>query len=284
MTNSDYDSQTAAQRDEAAASAPTTYKRTQHPSEAGHWYDREGNPRYTVIGKNGKERPSTIRDARANDWLPSVTSIIRLADRPGLTAWMQRQVVLAALTHPNLTGTDAAVDLILADASEQARKAREKGTEVHAAIQSAYEGKTYATEYFHHVEMAQAAIRVWVCADVGWTAEKSFANNTLGYGGKADLSSVTIDEQAFPKDAFVADIKTTDKPLDTLKTWPEHAWQLAAYREGLGIRNARCAIVYVHVQSGEARVIELPEDELQRGWDCFRALLQFWSAKNRRRT
>jgi hypothetical protein len=33
-------------------------------SEAGHWYDKGGNPAYTTIGKNGVERPTTLRDAK----------------------------------------------------------------------------------------------------------------------------------------------------------------------------------------------------------------------------
>ena len=33
-------------------------------SESGHWYTQEGDPMYTVIGANGKERNTTLRDAR----------------------------------------------------------------------------------------------------------------------------------------------------------------------------------------------------------------------------
>jgi hypothetical protein len=34
------------------------------PSEGGHFYDRDGTPRYEVVGSNGKVRPATLRDAR----------------------------------------------------------------------------------------------------------------------------------------------------------------------------------------------------------------------------
>ena len=34
-------------------------------SDSGHWYDgKTGEPRYTVKGKNGKERPTRITDAQ----------------------------------------------------------------------------------------------------------------------------------------------------------------------------------------------------------------------------
>ena len=47
-------------------------------SESGHWYDATGAARYTITGKNGKERPTTLRDARELGLVPSVTSILRL--------------------------------------------------------------------------------------------------------------------------------------------------------------------------------------------------------------
>ena len=33
-------------------------------SESGHWYTQEGEPMYTIIGANGKERNTTLRDAK----------------------------------------------------------------------------------------------------------------------------------------------------------------------------------------------------------------------------
>jgi len=105
----------------------------------------------------------------------------------------------------------------------------------------------------------------------GLKAERSFAH-PLGFGGKVDLSG----------DDFVIDFKTTEKPLTELLTWDEHACQLWAYRFGLGIPDARCAIVYVSVsEPGLARLIEIPEAGLVRGGEMFRALLDFWKAKNK---
>jgi len=33
-------------------------------NEGGHWYDAQGEARHTIVGKNGKERKTTLRDAR----------------------------------------------------------------------------------------------------------------------------------------------------------------------------------------------------------------------------
>jgi hypothetical protein len=57
--------------------------------------------------------------------------------------------------------------------------------------------------------------------------------------------------------------------------------QLAAYRSGLGISEARCAIVYVSVsQPGLVRLMEIPQEDLKKGWVMFYSLLQYWKAKN----
>jgi len=93
---------------------PTTLRDTMHkpplerregmtdnirPSESTHYYRIDGTPVYTVIGKNGKERPTTLRDLKKmGDLVPSVTSIIKLAARPMLQQWIIDQHILACLT------------------------------------------------------------------------------------------------------------------------------------------------------------------------------------------
>ena len=37
------------------------------PAESGHWYTQTGEPMYTVIGANGKERNTTLRDAKKDN-------------------------------------------------------------------------------------------------------------------------------------------------------------------------------------------------------------------------
>ena len=54
-------------------------------SESGHWYDDQGNPAYEIIGANGKQRNTTLRDAKKLGLLPSVTTVLGVAAKPGLT-------------------------------------------------------------------------------------------------------------------------------------------------------------------------------------------------------
>lgn len=241
---------------------------TEYAKEAGHWYDKDGNPCYTLIGKNGKERNTTLADARKLRLLPSVTTIIRCAAAPGLERWKQQQVLHAALTLPLIQGEseDAYLDRIMKDSQEQGKKAAERGTAIHGAL----ERRDDTGHYAEHVRNAYGAIE----REFGvlkWESEKSFAHE-WGFGGKVDLHSA--DAQG-----WVLDFKTTDKDIETVKTWDEHHLQLAAYRRGLDLRSARCAIVYVSVD-GKAKVIELTQDELQRGWLMFHSLLNYWYYKS----
>ena len=236
-------------------------------TQAGHWYRPDGTPAYTIVGANGKERNTTVRDARKLGLLPSVTTILKQAAAPGLVNWMKEQVAKAAYSERPREGESEADYLarILPLAEEVARRARDKGTEIHGAIENLDRHGPYSD----HVGAFFDSVNSW-CGVTEWNHERSFASK-LGYGGKLDLSCP----------GFVLDAKTTDKDLADLKTWPDHRRQLAAYRHGLDMPEARCAIVYVSSVKPEARLIELPEEELQQGWKEFRSLLAFYYHANK---
>jgi hypothetical protein len=241
-----------------------------HPAESLHWYARDGAPAYTVIGANGRERPTTLRDARTLGLVPSVTTIIKCAAAPGLERWKADQLMMAALTLPRRPREPEAAWLsrVYSDAQEAGRKAAESGTAIHAAVQGFYEGQE-AREYAAHVAGAVEAVRAFDAA-LG-VPERAFCEGR--YGGKVDLSCRTS----------VLDFKTKDfGPDDKLETYDEHAMQLAAYRAGLdGVDpDARCAIVYVsRTHPGLARLIEIDQSALDRGLAMFSALVAFWYAR-----
>lgn len=240
-------------------------------SESGHWYTREGAPAYTVIGKNGRERATTIRDAREHGWLPSVTTITACAARFGLETWKQQQVLLAALTLPRLDG-EADSDFIkrvMADSKEQASKAAEHGTAIHAAVERHYAGQDAVPEYAPWVKAAVECVQQ-AFGEQEWKPEKSFADLLNGYGGKVDLHS----------DKAVVDFKTKDGDLSGVKLWDDHFMQLAAYSAGLGRATATCGIVFISRTEPKAMACILSTDELDRGWRMFSALLDYWKAAN----
>ena len=236
-------------------------------SEAGHWYDADGTPHYTVEGKSGT-RNTTLRDARKLNLYPSVTTIIGCAAAPGLERWKQEQVLYAALTLPEPTTSNHEewIKAVFEDSKQQARTAAERGAEIHTAIEIMLRGR-----YAGSLEMyAKAAIeQVTRCfGKQDWRTEESFAH-PLGYGGKVDLHS----------DRVLVDFKTKEGDLAGLKLYDSHFMQLAAYATGLGLQKPVCAVIFVRRDKPEAETIMVSSDDLDRGWRQFHALLQYWQAK-----
>lgn len=243
-------------------------------SESNHWYAKDGTPRYTTLAKSGKQRPTTLRDARTEGLVPSVTTVLGCAAKPALIAWMQRQVLLAALTLPKkpLENDQEYLDRIMLDAKEQGRSAADAGTDIHAAVESFYSGKGI-TKHPEHVRAVENILNQ-TFGQMDWIAEKSFAHDH-GFAGKVDLYATEV----------VVDIKSKEfTDSATVVGYDEHLMQLAAYRVGLGMPNARCANVYVSRNvPGLAVVVEWEQAELKRGWGMFCALLEYWSLKNKYR-
>jgi hypothetical protein len=208
-----------------------------------------------------------LRDAKKFGFVPSVTTIRDEAMKWGLVDWMKRQVAWSTLTIPRIDGESDSdlVERIMIDSDEQARLAREKGTEIHAMVERGFLGLE-VNPYYLSVKG-----EIWVVlGKQTFQAEKSFAHNSsqYWYGGKVDLYN----------DDILIDIKTTEKDISTLKTWDEHAMQLAAYDFGLGGNTARrCFICYVNSITAEARLVEV--DDIRRGWAMFTSLLEYYYAK-----
>ena len=246
-------------------------------AESGHWYDREGNPAYTVIGKNGKPRGTTLRDARTLNLCPSVTTILGVAARPGLDLWKQQQVLLSALTLPKeLNETEESwLERVMLDSKQTGRLAAERGTAIHATIQAFFEGHLIP-EAIPMCRPVEDALNAYFGPQL-WLPEHSFAHNELGYGGKCDLYVKA--NHVFT--GIVVDIKTKEGDLSKVDIYPEHGMQLAAYRMGFNMTQARCANLFVsstHV--GQVKLIEHDLADLDRYWLMFTKLLEFWQLKN----
>lgn len=246
-------------------------------SESLHWYRRDGSPQYTVEAKDGSFRSTTLRDARKLDLVPSVTTIIKCAASPGLEAWKIQQMMLAAMTLPRASdeAEDHYIQRVVADSKEQARRAAERGTEIHAALESYFQTHVVtATHGKFQAAVDDAVVRVFGSRQ--WSTEKSFAH-ALGYGGKIDLH--TTDD-----DGVVIDFKTkefTQANIDKISGYDENLMQLAAYRAGLNLPKARCANVFVSVtEPGLVKVYEWEPKDLDRGWKMFESLLAYWYAKS----
>jgi hypothetical protein len=252
-----------------------TVSKNLHPAESAHWYTREGLPAYEVMAKNGSMRATTLRDARIHGYLPSVTSIINCAAKPGLDRWKQEQVLLAALTLSRLP-TESEEDYlvrVMDDSREQGKKAAERGTAIHASIEGFYGGEGMG-EHPNHVRGLENALTGHLGA-MEWIPEKAFACS-FGYGGKLDLLGIGASQQ------IIVDVKTkefTEKKLP--EAYDDHLMQLAAYRAGVSSK-ARCINAFVSsIKPGLVHLHEWQEDELERGWKMFSGLLHYWYAKSK---
>ena len=249
-----------------------------HIAESTHWYDKNGNPAYEVPYADPKKgmRATTLRDARKLDLWPSVTTIQKMLAQPGLERWKQNQILLAALTLPSVEGETAKEfeARIWEDANEHGRQARERGTAIHAAVQSWYDSVFLrAAEYQEICKAAGVAIAERF-GNPDWGCEESFYH-PLGYGGKVDINAI----------GYVGDFKTKEFDKDNLpKAYSENGMQLAAYREGLKMPDAVCFNCFISTNNpGLVHIHIWDEAEISDEWNVFRNLLEIWQIRNRHR-
>jgi hypothetical protein len=242
-----------------------------------HYYARDGSPRYTVLGANGAERDSTLRDARVNGWLPSVTQIIDTLAKPGLVNWRIDQAILATLTLPKDPEWTEAEYLkrIKSDAGKQAWEAAAEGTRIHDALEKHYKGERYDERYRKHVNGAVAEIEKSFPEVLDWQAEKSFSHPS-GYGGRADIHSRAVE--------IVLDAKSKDlAPDDNDRLAFDQFIQLAACAEGLGIGSHAKPPILVSLfisrtHPGHARLHRWEPEDYARGLRIFHGALDAWKA------
>jgi hypothetical protein len=238
-----------------------------------------GNTAYTTIAKNGKPRATTLADAKKKNLYPSVTTVIGVANKgPGLQRWMQEQAILAALTLPRLDGEEESewLSRVLNDSKAQSRQAADRGSAIHAIIESFFDNVLLEVvpEYCRNIENALKAAygaRLWI-------PEQSASHTELKFGGKIDLHAKA--DKVKGVSGVVVDFKTKEIPLESVVPYQEHIMQMAAYRELLGLEGARCGIMFVNGLTNEVKLCEIEEEELQKGLKCFFHLLRFYQLKS----
>jgi hypothetical protein len=243
-----------------------------------HWYDAvTGAPRYTTIGKNGKERNTTLRDAKAapGTLVPSVSTINGQLAKNGLNTWFQTEAIKAAAENPKQSDEEEKdyIVRILELSKQKSQEAMTRGTLIHDWIESFYNNEFIPDSPSYVITVDKA-----VTAHFGtqlWIPEQSLVNAQEGYGGKCDL-------YCKPRHDFggvVIDFKTTEKSPGEQTPYLEHTLQLAAYREVLA-PSARCANVYINGTTGEVAIYEHTEQDLRDGYEMFLALLKIYKLKN----
>jgi hypothetical protein len=241
-----------------------------------HWYCAiTGAPRYTMIGKNGKERSVTLRDAKAapGTLVPSVSTINGQLSKDGLNTWLQGEAIKACMENPRQDGEDEKqyIARCMELAKKKSQDAMARGTLIHDFIESFY-NQEYLPDMPAYVRKVDDAITAHFGAQL-WIPEQSLVNQE-GYGGKCDLYCKPRHDFA----GVVIDFKTTEKSPGELTPYLEHTLQLAAYREVLA-PNARCANVYINGETNEVAIYEHTEQNLRDGYEMFLALLKIYKLK-----
>ncbi len=263
-------------------------------SEGGHFYDRKTGAAIYEVAMTSKSgmRPTHIGDARKLDLVPSWSTIYYSSVKsPGLDAYFENQLLDSALTLPPIAGenADARKKRIKLDAREHSRKAREKGTDLHKAIEDYMRG-IIAPEWKEHLILLDKTLEQHGIDIHAGQPEHSFSAQIGGlwYGGKTDYHV----KNSLSNPNALIDYKTKDKiePKKQL-VWDEHAMQIAAYGYGLfGVVTTskawkweafRGLNVFVGVGDCEIRVHEHTPEDLAHGFELFRSILDFWTRKNR---
>jgi len=242
--------------------------------DSAHWYQRDGVACHTVPSLKGEPRPTTLRDARKLDLLPSVTNILGVIAKPELTAWLQEQAVMAALTLPRIAGEteDAFAKRVVEDSLTTRDGAADFGTAFHHGAERI--AKTLEVDRADLLSPWLELYRDWFQANSVrciWT-EQRVVSNQFGYAGTADL---LIEHKVHG--LCLVDLKTMKiNPKYKVKPYSTWAYQLAAYRKALGVE-ARCINLIMNSVVPEKPIEHVwGEAEMDAGLRAFMAARELW--------
>lgn len=251
----------------------------------GHWYKQDGSPCHTIQRSDGKgERNTDLRDAKKHQLVPSVSGIIGVTSKQGLERWKRGKLAEACASTPFNDEVYSTVngEKVLRDAYKKWSSARDKeaqqeteeaaniGKLVHANLERLFKGERIVTDpYSIHAELAYSEI-LQKFPSYDFIPEREFAYD--GYGGTCDLHHPRV----------VLDFKT--KNTDDIKKMvarDEHAMQLAAYKAGLDLPQAKCYNLFISTQKKNLFVWkEWTEKEIERAHSMFKLLKEYWYLSN----
>jgi len=247
-------------------------------SSAGHFYGRDGSPRHTVIGKNGVERPTTIRDARPLFLLPSTTTVQKIEAKPQLDKWKINQGIIASwgiTRNPGESDEDLLTRTFEA-AFKQVDDAADIGTRIHAALEAFFGDQEYDQTLDVYV---QAVARLFDTEKIHvMQRELTVVNISEGYAGRADL---LIDS---PQGTGVGDYKARKtKPGKPASPYDGQSTQIAAYvmaHFGEIGNHVGFNLFLSTTEPGRVDISWYSPKELAEEWKAFRALNTLWQIRN----
>lgn len=254
-----------------------------------HFYEKTDSgvePRHFVsmASRPGELRPTRITDARKAGWYPSVTTVMGMLDKPALNDWRITEHLKVAYEWAETWGkpsdiSDYTLDEWMREIKECTQEALDKapkdGTDFHDVLETYFKARESSQTITMSVEDLAKCKKVDDCLALstgiygGFKSETSFVH-PMGFAGKVDLHIAP---------GWVCDFKTkntADKWKPGKMAYPEMAMQLAAYRVGLNLPNARCANVFICLETGDVEFWEWGPETLDKQWANFSDLLRIW--------
>lgn len=242
-----------------------------------HFYAKtktgEVKPRHFVpMAKDpSRTRPSRVTDAKkaAKDgevWYPSVTTVLNILDKPALLNWKVDQHLKQAFDLPAIPTLDEYLQVVKSRTREEMDKAPQAGTDIHNELEHGLFRPYYESDARNIITNVENVITGNIDMErEGYTCEKYFVDEVLGYAGCADLVLTG-------QDNWVIDYKTkqtADKFKPGKMQYVDHIRQLAAYGNALFQDGFRAANIFICIETGEVDFCEVPQDKLQNGYYDF---------------
>lgn len=240
----------------------------------GHYYDADGKPRHTIIGVNGKERSTDVRDARRLGLVPSVSTIKDVGLSQFLVNWMMNMMLDIAIENKHIADIEMFRKVVYAIYKERKSKPSLVGNSVHKSMEHLFKTGEY-DENKHYTSEAYSQV-FNEFPGYTWTAEHSFSHPD-GFGGCVDLHGSN------GTDYVIIDFKTKDKAeLSKSMQFEDYKVQLAGYQIGLELpEHTRRFNQFISVHKdtpGKSLLVEC--DKFDKYSKIFYAYLNLWKARN----
>jgi hypothetical protein len=220
---------------------------------------------------DGEPRPTTIRDAKKLDLVPSVTTILRggLPTPYGLQLWKLRMLLDHALTTERRSdeSDEQYIARIQRDYEAAKSEAPDLGTEVHAMLAAHYSGGDGEYGYSPEAYKIGLVAREYMAPVIDDIVAVERTVVGTGYAGTVDLVYYDV-----IGNLVLLDWKTQEPKSGKVKTRDEWVYQLAAYREAWMRDHEQpdiCANLILPTDGGEPVWHVYSNEELERGWQVF---------------
>lgn len=250
-----------------------------------HFYDCKGNMRYTYKNDQGVEKNTTLRQAKKYGWLPSVTTVFKIVDKPALNRWKRQQFLKGILNNQEKLDVnndfDNMINFYSHKSEEESEIAKREGAAIHAAIEEyikTQEPPSATSPAFRYIGRINMFLKKNFGDNFKLVSEHPFAAN--GYGGTIDM--IVIDSAG---KAHVCDFKTAkDSSFQKwTRAYPEENGQVASYLYGLNFNkqynvvSEKNFIIKINRETDDIKAYELNQDEVKRGNDIFKSSLMLYA-------